>query len=98
MIEYPPVLGIGFLYTVSCACEFCRQRLEGSERSVSNPRKVKAVICPYCNEMLWYPEGRNCLRKSAFKPGHFEIERRKGYLKYLKDRAKRYIEFYDKEW
>lgn len=93
MIEHPPVLGLGFPYTVSYACKFCGQRLEGSERRVSNPHKAKIVFCPYCNKILWDPEGRNCLRKSAFKPGHFELERRKRFLKHLKDRAKNDAEF-----
>lgn len=88
MIENPPVRGLGFPYTVSYACKMCGANLEGSERTVRNKTKYKPVLCPYCDEILWDPNGKNMLRKSAFKPGHFDIERRKSYLKYLKDRSK----------
>ena len=87
--ERPPVRGIGAPYTVGYSCKHCNKQIEGSERSVSNLKNAKPVICPYCGGVLWSPESRNCLRRSAFKPGHFALERKKRYLKYLKDRAKR---------
>ena len=89
MLEHPPVRGLGFPYTVSYACKFCGERLEGSERTTRNLKTAKPVLCPYCGGVLWSPESRNMLRKSAYKPGHFDLERRKRYLKYLRDCAKR---------
>lgn len=89
MLEMPPVRSLGFNHVVCYSCKNCNERLEGSERRVKMNSNPKPVICPYCGEMLWDPAGKNCLRKSAFKPGHFDTERKKRYLKYLKDQAKR---------
>ena len=89
MAEHPPIRGLGFPAYVCYSCRFCGKSLEGSERTVNEPSRAKPVICPHCGEMLWDPNGKNCLRKTAFLPGHFDLERRKRYLKDLKDRAKR---------
>lgn len=89
MIEHPPIRNIGIPYTVTYSCKYCSNRLEGSERSVKLSNNPKPVTCPYCGGILWNPSDRNCIRRSAFKPGHFNTERKKRYLKYLKDRKKR---------
>lgn len=104
MTEYPPILGLGFPYTVGYNCKFCGKHLEGSERKISgykydfdficnkikkNERQIKDVRCPYCNGLLWDSNKKHSIRLSAFPEGHFEIERKKRYLKHLKELAKR---------
>ena len=88
MLEYPPVRGLGFPYFVSYNCKECGGKLEGSERTIRNVANYRPVFCPYCKEILWNPNGKNRIRRSAFLPGHFDAERRKSYLKYLRDCAK----------
>lgn len=89
MDEHPPVRGLGFPYYVVYSCKFCGKSIEGSERTVRNLSSANPVKCPYCNETLWSPDSKNCLRKTAYKVGHFDAERKKSYLKYLKENAKR---------
>lgn len=89
MLEHPPVRNLGFPPYVVYACKFCGKAIEGSERRVSKISTAKDVVCPYCNEVLWSHTGKNCLRKTAFPTGHFDAERKKSYLKYLIESAKR---------
>lgn len=88
MDENPPIRNIGIPYTVVYSCKYCHADLEGSERTVSNMKKSKDVRCPYCNGILWDHNGKSILRKSAFPLGHFDKERKKRYLCYLRKRVK----------
>ncbi len=87
MAEYPPTMGLGFPDTVGYTCKYCNEQLEGSERMAR--QNAKDVKCPCCNGLLWDANGKNRLRRSAFLVGHFDIERKKRYLKHLKQCAKR---------
>ena len=88
IIEDPPRRSAGIPYIVRYRCRFCGQEIEGSERRVKDLNSAKPVKCPYCKAVLWTPENKNCLRKTAFRLGHFGLERKKAYLKYLRDWAK----------
>ena len=89
MAEEPPRRSAGRPYYVCYQCRYCGKTLEGSERRVKELNTAHPVNCPYCHAVLWSPEGKNHLRKTAFMPGHYDSERKKAYLKYLREQAKR---------